>query len=121
MAKNEGTLIIKEVRPYDSLDTYPSVHANEAKGGHHQVATLVERNAIPVARRLEGMFCFVAENGKLYKLESDLTTWTEFVGSSNHPDLSNLGYDSAGHTGFQRKLEYVVAYKAYLIGEPPSY
>lgn len=76
--KNEGTLIIKEIRPYDSADTYPSAYANELKGGHYQVALLTDRNVIPALRRLEGMFCYVAEDGKYYKLKSDLTTWEEF-------------------------------------------
>jgi|GEM_PF-3720260 len=88
MAKNEGTLVIKEVRPYDSLDTYPSAYANEVKGGHHQVLTLVERDAIPAARRLEGMFCYVKEDGKVYRLEADLATWIEFAGAILEPVIT---------------------------------
>ena len=79
MAKNEGTLVIGTVRPYDSLDTYPSAVANEVKGGHHQVLLLTDRDSIPAARRVEGMFCFVKEDGKVYKLGADLTTWTEYA------------------------------------------
>jgi len=83
VAKNTGTLVIAPIRPYDSADTYPSAHANEIKGGHHQVLTIVERDAIPAARRLEGMFCFVKETGKDYRLEADLETWAEVIGQGS--------------------------------------
>lgn len=81
MANNTGTLVIAPIRPQAQEDTYPSAFANEVKGGHHQVLTLAERDAIPAGRRLEGMFCYVKEDGKVYKLDSDLITWTEFSGA----------------------------------------
>ena len=35
------------------------------------------------------------------------------AGSSDHALLTHLDYDSAGHTGFQKKLLYIPAYHAY--------
>jgi hypothetical protein len=34
---------------------------------------------------------------------------------TNHALLSNLDYDSAGHTDFQRQLDYDPAFRAYLV------
>ena len=41
---------------------YPIVYANDAKGGHHQVANIAARNAITTLRRQVGMLCTVMEN-----------------------------------------------------------
>ena len=35
------------------------------------------------------------------------------TGTNDHSALSNLDYDNAGHTGFQKKLTYNADYKAY--------
>ena len=37
------------------------------------------------------------------------------VGISDHSLLSNLDYDHAGHQNFQKKINYISAYKAYVI------
>jgi len=34
-------------------------------------------------------------------------------GNTDHALLSNLDYDNAGHTGFQKKLNYITEYKGY--------
>lgn len=117
MANNIGTLVIAPVRPQAPEDTYPSVHADEIKGGCYQVGTLTDRDSIPTPRRVHGMLCFVQALNKYYKLEADLITWTEFStgGITEHPDLNKLDYDRAGHTGFQRALIWDAAYDAYLI------
>jgi len=67
MSKNSGTLIIDQIKPFDSTDTYPVADSNDIKGGLHQVATLVDRDAIPAERLSTGMLCYVAENDTTYK------------------------------------------------------
>jgi hypothetical protein len=46
-----------------SGNNYPIIFANDAKGGHHQVATIAARNAIPALRRIQGMLCTVLDAG----------------------------------------------------------
>lgn len=56
-----GTNVPSAVRPFDSNDAFPTVYANEAKGGHHAYATLAEMYAISAARRVVGMECTVSK------------------------------------------------------------
>ncbi|MEY2653571.1 MAG: hypothetical protein RLZZ524_599 [Pseudomonadota bacterium] len=58
-----GTKIIAPITTPDSADTFPTHHANLGRGGWHQVATLVERDAIPAERLLAGMVCRVVGSG----------------------------------------------------------
>lgn len=62
MSNNVGTLVTSPIRPFSSLDTYPSFYANEGKGGCHNVTSLEERNSIPEDRLTEGMLCTVGTN-----------------------------------------------------------
>jgi|GEM_PF-6165260 len=39
-------------------------------------------------------------------------------GTSNHASLSNLDYASAGHTGFQKTIEWDEFYRSFLIDKP---
>ena len=55
MAQNIGTLISASIRPNDSLDLIASVYSNEALGGLHSYATLLDRDTIITARRQWGM------------------------------------------------------------------
>jgi hypothetical protein len=67
-------------------DTYPSHLAEYGKGGYRTVADTTERDAIPAARREEGMQVYVIAGGGItYQLASDLTTWNP-VGSGIDPD-----------------------------------
>ena len=36
-------------------------------------------------------------------------------GTTSHQLLSDLEYDRAGHTGFQKQLNYIGEYKAYIV------
>ena len=66
--RQNGTLIINTIRPYDTADEYPSAMANEVKGGHYQVQNLTDMTSIPAARRQEGMLCWVVAESKMYRL-----------------------------------------------------
>jgi hypothetical protein len=55
MSQIQGTNVAAAIAPFDTLDTYPTHDAQYGKGGYRSVATIVERDAIPTARRSEGM------------------------------------------------------------------
>jgi hypothetical protein len=78
------------------------VYTNDAKGGHHQVATIAERNNISIDRRQPGMLCTVMDDGsgklKTFQLIckdvpaelNDNANWIAF--SSGAPAANNLIY-----------------------------
>lgn len=77
---NQGTLVIAAIRPQSDADTFASTHANEALGGHHCVANLMERDSIPLERRLEGMTCYAVDTMNTYQLVGGIenTDWCVF-------------------------------------------
>jgi len=74
-----GSVVVTgPVAPTDTTDTYPSHLALYGKGGWRTVADTTARDAIPAARREEGMIVVVQSPAlALYRLGSDLTTWTQ--------------------------------------------
>ena len=82
MAKIPGLNITAPVVPSQDTDTYPSHRAIYGHGGWREVTTLAERDAIPALRRESGMSVYVTDLQKLYILQNDLTTWTEFASGS---------------------------------------
>ena len=63
---------------------FPIAEANDIKGGYYSVASIEERDNIPLVRRTAGMLCYVLGD-KIYKLNDDLEIWEEFTvsGSAN--------------------------------------
>jgi uncharacterized protein (DUF2237 family) len=58
-----GTLITAPIRPNDIRMDFPTAYANEMLGGHHQVATIGQRDSIMNSRRIVGMLCTVLDDG----------------------------------------------------------
>ena len=81
MSSLRGINVLAPVVPFDTADPYPSHVATYGKGGYRSVANLTERDGIPSLRREAGMAVFVLSLQKEYRLETDLTTWTEVVTS----------------------------------------
>ena len=79
MTQIRGTNVLAPVVPFDTTDQYPSHVAAYGKGGYRSAADIAERDAIPQLRREVGMLVWVTSLQKQYRLESDLTTWTEVV------------------------------------------
>lgn len=89
------------------------IYTNDAKGGHHQVGTIAERDNISLARRQPGMLCTVMDDGtgkpKTYQListnaDAELSKNTNWVlfnsGSSNQLIYGLIAPDGAtGKTG----------------------
>ncbi len=63
------------IAPTDSTDTYATHDSAYGRGGHKEVETIAERDAIPEARRKAGMTVFVDETGKTYRDTG--TGWVE--------------------------------------------
>ena len=93
--QNVGTLIGATIRPIDDAMPIASAFSFEINGGHHQVATLVARDAIIVQRRQWGMLCTVyndstSTNNATYQLKygynstnsMDNTNWVVFSGGA---------------------------------------
>ena len=55
MSQIQGTNIAALITPFDTADTYPTHDAQYGRGGYRAVATVTDRDAIPTARRSEGM------------------------------------------------------------------
>lgn len=105
--QNVGTLIGAAVRPIDDTMPIASAFSFEINGGHHQVATLVDRNAIIVQRRQWGMLCTVyndttISNNATYQLKYgyssidtiDNANWVVFSGGAGGGAGSSKWVDS---------------------------
>ena len=97
--QNVGTLVGSAIRPIDDAMPIASAFAFEINGGHHQVATLVDRNNIMVQRRQWGMLCTVygdstAANNATYQLKYGYNN-----GSTNTMDNANWVVFSGGAAG----------------------
>ena len=82
MAKIPGLNISAPVVPSQDTDAYPSHRAIYGYGGWREVATIADRDAIPSLRREAGMSVYVTAEQKLYILQDDLTSWSEFKAGS---------------------------------------
>ena len=68
--------LIDTARPKNS-GAFPIVDTNEALGGLMSVADATARDAIPAGRLRHGMLVFTQDDETFWRLEADLTTWTE--------------------------------------------
>lgn len=79
------------IAPTDTNDIYATHDSRYGKGGYREVADLLERNAITLARRSDGMLVYVRSEDKIYKLENGLenTNWVDFNLSSSQVEYDN--------------------------------
>ena len=80
------------VAPTDSTDIYATHDEEYGRGGYRSVATIVERDAIPVDRRKEGMKVYVNDTGTEYQLIGGITDtdWTEVNSSTTATPCVNM-------------------------------
>ena len=90
MTQIKGTNVLAPVVPFDTTDTHASHEARYGKGGYRSVADIAERDAIPQLRREAGMLVWVIDTEKAWRLDANLTTWTE-VTAINEPQLIDGG------------------------------
>lgn len=87
MARIPGTNVAAGITPFTTEDDFATHYSKYGQGGWREVATVLERNTIPVKRRSIGMAVYVIENDKVYILKNGLenTNWEEF--GNNNGDL----------------------------------
>lgn len=90
MSSIKGTNVLAPVVPFDTTDSHASHEARYGKGGYRSVADIAERDAIPQLRREAGMLVWVIDTQKAWRLNDNLTTWTE-VTAINEPQLIDGG------------------------------
>ena len=74
MATIPGSVPVRGfVAPGSTTDTYPAQDSQFELGGHHEAADYTARNAIPAARRREGMICSVNEDHTEWQLQGGIT------------------------------------------------
>lgn len=118
MSQNSGTKVIAPIVTPSTLDTFPTHMANTGKGGHHSVATIVERDSIPPDRRLEGMLCAVIDEEIVYQLIGGIenASWKVFTaGGNGATDASGITYTPSGElesVNVQLALDELEAEKA---------
>ena len=83
MTTYSGTVLSAPIVVGTDLDNFPTHKSEFGKGGWHEVATTSERDAIPTERRTAGMAVYVINEAKIYILDANLTTWTEFSGGGS--------------------------------------
>lgn len=68
-----GTIVAAQITTGNTANTFSIGDTNEMQGGHHSVATLVDRDAITTERRVEGMTCYVTATVTTYQLQGGIT------------------------------------------------
>lgn len=64
------------ITPTDTLDTYAVFDTVYGKGGYRSMASVVDMQAIPLAHKVAGMLVYVIGTDTIYKLGTDLNTWS---------------------------------------------
>lgn len=77
MATIKGTNVLAPVVPFDTTDAHASHEARYGKGGYRSVADIAERDGIPSLRREAGMLVLTLSDGVVWRLNANLTTWTD--------------------------------------------
>lgn len=90
MSSIKGTNVLAPVVPFDTTDTHATHEAKWGKGGYRTVASNDERDGIPALRREAGMLVWVVNTQKAWRLNENLSTWTE-VTAINEPQTIDGG------------------------------
>lgn len=97
MAEIKGTNVASKIIPYTDSDEYATHDEKYGVGGYRTVDSVSEMNAIPAARRKEGMLVYV-KGDKIYKLNSSNTFVNaglgvgEVIDWNSGSNLSQNGY-----------------------------
>ena len=94
MAEIKGTNVASKIVPYTDSDEYATHDEKYGLGGYRTVDSVSEMNAIPAARRKEGMLVYV-KGDKIYKLNNSNTFVDAGLGGSSggiEPYLIDTNY-----------------------------
>jgi len=86
----KGTNVLAPIVPFSTTDGHATHEARWGKGGYRTVANNDERDGIPPLRRESGMLVWVVDTSKAWRLDENLSTWTE-VTAINEPQLIDGG------------------------------
>ena len=80
--------------PTDTSDVFPVTDSRFNLGGHHEVTDSTERDAIPSARRREGMTCYTQSDRKTWQLQSGILNinWIDITGTGGAGGTGDLSY-----------------------------
>lgn len=100
-ADRGGTLVGAPVTVGSSDNTFPVAYCDEINGCDQKVADLTARDAIPDARRVPGMTCYVNSNQKTYRLNGGTlnANWTEINPGSPAGSAKELQFRNTGAFG----------------------
>lgn len=93
MAEIKGTNVASKIVPYTDSDEYATHDEKYGVGGYRTVDSASEMNAIPAARRKEGMLVYV-KNDRYYRLNSSNTFEDAGIGSSGGGDIYMVNTDN---------------------------
>ena len=127
MAELKGTNVASKIVPYTDSDEYATHDEKYGVGGYRTVDSVSEMNAIPAARRKEGMLVNV-KGDKIYKLNSSNTFVNaglgvgEVIDWNSGSNLSQNGYQKFSN-GMMLQWGYVggSATVSYRVTMPMSF
>lgn len=100
--------------------SFPGMDDAYLLGGYRSVATLSDRNGIDDSRKKQGMLCYVRSEDAIFKLEADLSTWSEFSASTGSlgtvRNLAEFGMSPTG-SGLANTAAFQAAVDASLDGD----
>ena len=92
----KGIKVSGHIRPISLIDQYPTHLDIFGKGGIHSITGILNRNAITVERRSEGMFAFTQENQTMYSLVGgiDNSNWHKLFDFTDNKINFNIACDT---------------------------
>lgn len=92
----KGIKVSGHIRPISLIDQYPTHLDNLGKGGIHSITSILNRNAITVERRSEGMFTFTQDNQTMYFLVGgiDNSNWRKLFDFTDNKINFNIACDT---------------------------
>ena len=104
MAEIKGTNVASKIVPYTDSDEYATHDEKYGVGGYRTVDSVSDMNAIPAARRKEGMLVYV-KGDKIYKLNSSNTFVNAGLGVGEVIDWnSGSNFSQNGYQKFSNGL-----------------
>jgi len=109
--------------PTDTTDTYPTSDSQFNLGGWHEVATHTDRDAIPAARRREGLGCYTANDSKNWQLQGGITNsdWVDITSGATPSTTTTVTLGDTFSTNQAFKLVAGLAQPIYSIDSPAPY
>ena len=95
------TRLVAGITPLNDNSNFPSHYADFGYGGLRSVTTITTRDAIPAARRDNGMLAYVISEDKYYKLLNGITNsdWVELaISSSSTVGLTEIEFSISDWT-----------------------